>query len=232
MKITNGADIKRDENFKMLIYGKPGCGKTSAVNMLHGKTLLLDIDGTSQVLSGNPNVDIASIDEHLPEQSIREFGAYAKEKVNAGEYQNVVIDNISYYQSLWFTYEAKRTSRETVEVSEYERYTKDFHALIKAFKTLPCNVIFTAWETTREFKDETQTQVFNQFYPDIRFKAINVLVGTLPVVARIVNRITPETGEVKRGAILQESTEIYAKNQLDDRKACKLEELFNFEPCN
>lgn len=229
MKITNASEIKRDEKFKILIYGKPGAGKTSTVKNLKGKTLVLDIDGTSQVLSGCENIDVAKIEENKPEDSIKEFGKFAKEQVKKGTYQNVVIDNISYFQELWFTHEAKRTSRSSVEMSEYGRYLDIFQRLIKAFKTLDCNVVFTAWETQREIRDEAQLKVFNQFYPDVREKAINSLLGTLPVVARITSKVDVETGEIIRGAILHESNEVYAKNQIDNRKGCRLENLFEFE---
>lgn len=228
MEITNGADIKRDGNFKMLIYGKPGCGKTSTVNMLQGKTLLLDIDGTSQVLSGNPNVDVVAFEADDPHKFMLEFYGYAK----AYDYNNVVIDNISYYQKLWLIEKGKKSKSNMPEWKDYAVFDNHITEVIQAFKELNSNLILTAWESTRKISDETGMQTYNQFFPDLREKAINAVMGTLPVVARIVNRTDPETGEVKRGAILQESLEVYAKNQLDDRKACKLEELFNFEPCN
>ena len=52
IKITKATDINRTENWKVLLYGKPGLGKTSAIKGLSGKTLVLDLDGSSRVLAG------------------------------------------------------------------------------------------------------------------------------------------------------------------------------------
>jgi len=61
MKIISAKDIAAS-NGTYLIYGPPGSGKTTALAELPGKTLVLDIDRTSRVLKGKPNVDIAVID--------------------------------------------------------------------------------------------------------------------------------------------------------------------------
>ncbi|MBH0338679.1 DNA-binding protein, partial [Bacillus thuringiensis] len=49
MEITNGAAITKSKKAKIIIYSKPGNGKTTVAGLLPGKTLVLDIDGTSQV---------------------------------------------------------------------------------------------------------------------------------------------------------------------------------------
>ncbi len=40
MKITKAVDINRTQYWRVLLYGKPGLGKTSAVKGLKGKTLV------------------------------------------------------------------------------------------------------------------------------------------------------------------------------------------------
>ncbi|MEC2752678.1 AAA family ATPase, partial [Bacillus thuringiensis] len=70
MEITNGAEIIKSEKAKIIIYSKPGNGKTTVAGLLPGKTLVFDIDGTSQVLSGYKNVDVAKIDGENPHDSI------------------------------------------------------------------------------------------------------------------------------------------------------------------
>ena len=44
MKITNASNIELTENWRILIYGKPGIGKTTLIKQLKGKTLVLSLD--------------------------------------------------------------------------------------------------------------------------------------------------------------------------------------------
>lgn len=227
MKIKNGSEIKRDEQFKVLLYGKPGSGKTSTVNQLKGKTLLLDIDGTSQVLSGNPNVDVVEFEQENPQQCLIEFYGYAKANIN--DYQNIFIDNLSYYQTIWLKHAGSinKKNEGMPRMQDYAIFDNHILDVVQAFKQLPVNVVYTMWETQRQITDSTGQQSFNQFYPDLRDKSVNKILGTLPVVARILS-YKDEKGTVHRGAILEETIEVYAKNQLDDRKACPLSEVWNF----
>ncbi|MGR5991687.1 AAA family ATPase [Bacillus paranthracis] len=84
---------------KIIIYSKPGNGKTTVAGLLPGKTLVLDIDGTSQVLEGYENVDVAKIDGENPHDSILQF--YALAKANIVKYDNIFVDNLTHYQKLW-----------------------------------------------------------------------------------------------------------------------------------
>lgn len=227
MKIKNGSEIRRDEQFTALIYGKPGSGKTSTVRVLKGKTLILDIDGTSQVLSGLDNVDVVEFEQKDPREMLTEFYGYAK--ANVENYQNVFIDNISYYQKLWLKNAGLKNAKNEgmPRMQDYAIFDNHILDIVQAFKELPVNVIFTAWETQRQINDSTGMQTFNQFYPDLRDKALNSVMGTIPVVARITS-YKDENGETHRGAIFEETIEVYAKNQLDNRKSCPISEVWNF----
>jgi phage nucleotide-binding protein len=64
-----------------------------------------------------------------------------------------------------------------------------------------------------------------QFVPQVRDQVLNQLLGLTDVVGRI--KINPKTGG--RGAILEGNDSVYAKNRIDSRVVCPIEELFNFE---
>ena len=81
MEIKSATDILRDKDWRIMIYAKPGTGKTSLVQFLKGKTLVLDMDDSSKVLAGLPNVDVISFDRVKPHEFITEFIKEAPELV-------------------------------------------------------------------------------------------------------------------------------------------------------
>lgn len=219
MNLINSEEMTRDKNFKALIYAKPGTGKTSTVRFLEGKTLLLDVDNTSQVLSGLPGISIAKIDPNDPIDNMTKFFGYAKSKIK--EFDNIVIDNLTHYQKIWLMKKGENTKSGQPELQHYGIFDSHIINLISAFNNLDANVVYTAWETTRQIQLQSG-QLFNQFLPDIRDKAVNHVMGIVPVVARLVKN--PETDA--RGFILSETNGTFAKNQLDNREFSLQEDIF------
>ncbi|MBC1284134.1 AAA family ATPase, partial [Listeria welshimeri] len=168
----------------IMIYAKPGAGKTSTVQYLEGKTLLLDCDGTSKVLSGLPNITVANLNPRDPIQDMADFYGYAKAHIE--EYDNIVIDNLSHYQKLYLMFHGRKTKSGQPELQHYGIFDSYLIDLISAYNNLPkVNVVYTAWESTRQIQMESG-QLFNQFLPDIRDKVVNHIMGIVPVVARLV----------------------------------------------
>jgi phage nucleotide-binding protein len=217
LETTNGADITRSEKAKVIVYSKPGNGKTTVAGLLKGKTLVLDIDGTSQVLSGYANVDVAKIDGSDPHDSILKFFAHAK--ANVGKYDNIFIDNLTHYQKLWLLKKGENTKSGMPELKDYALLDNHLLKLVETFNTLDANVIFTAWETTRTITHD-DGQNYTQFIPDIRDKIVNHIMGIEHVVARLVKK-----ADGTRGFILDGDQSVFAKNHLDQRKGCLQEEL-------
>lgn len=62
MKITKASELEKGSNFSALIYAPPGTGKTSTIKYLPGRTLVIDVDRTTNVLSGEENIDIVYAD--------------------------------------------------------------------------------------------------------------------------------------------------------------------------
>ncbi|MGD6894315.1 AAA family ATPase [Bacillus infantis] len=217
METTNGADITRSEKAKVIIYSKPGNGKTTVAGLLKGKTLVLDIDGTSQVLSGYANIDMAKIDGSNPHDSILKFFAHAK--ANISKYENIFIDNLTHYQKLWLLKKGENTKSGMPELKDYALLYNHLLKLVETFNTLDANVIFTAWETTRTITHD-DGQNYTQFIPDIPDKIVNHIMGIEHVVARLVKK-----ADGTRGFILDGDQSVFAKNHLDQRKGCLQEEL-------
>ena len=203
----------------MLLYAKPGTGKTSTVRYLEGSSLLLDIDHTSQVLSGLPGISVVKIDPEKPTQQLVDFYGYAKAHIK--EYDNIVVDNLSHYQKLWLMEKGKNTKSGQPELQHYGIFDSHILNMISTFNNLDANIIYTSWEATRQIQLESG-QLFNQFLPDVREKVVNHVMGIIPVVARLVKN--PETNT--RGFLLSESNGTFAKNQLDNRDFALQEDIF------
>ena len=212
MEITNGSNIKKSKNANILIYSKPGDGKTTVAGLLPGKTLVLGIDHTTQVLSGYENVDVASIDGENVHDSILQFYAYAK--ANISKYDNIFLDNITHYQKLWLLNKAEKTKSGMPEMKDYALFDNHILRLFESFNALDANVIFTAWETVAEIVEQDNSK-YSRFVPDIRDKIVNHIMGIEHVVARLIKK-----ADGTRGFILQGDQSMFAKNHLSDAGHC------------
>lgn len=223
LNITSAKDLT-EKTATYLIYGSQGVGKTSSIKHLPGKTLVVDIDKSSRVLKGEENIDIVSIDTHnIWESWVETAAELIKNKELIAEYDNLVIDNISeLFRSALANLGRVGKNNRVPAMSDYQRVDFVIIDSLRALKKLPIRLFFTAWEEKDTYEAENG-QTFSQMSPEIRRTIKNNFLGLCDVVARLV--VAKRDDEEVRGFILQPTNEVVAKNRLDDRSGCPVEEL-------
>lgn len=217
--ITKKATDITDPKGTYLIYGAPGMGKTSSAKYFPGKTLVLDIDRTSNVLKGCPNIDIVEVDNL---DTYKFWSDLLKELVDQhkGKYDNIMVDNLSELERcILADFGRKGKNRGVPAQGDYQVMQFMVVNSLRYLKQMDCNIILTAWEETDLYTDSNGQQ-YNRSYPRINKKVVDNICGLCNVVGRLMIN-----SEGKRGFILTASNSTYAKNQLDDRKGCLQSEL-------
>lgn len=217
-----------DDTHTYLIYGNPGTGKTFSLGFLPGKTLVVDIDGSSSTLKKHPNAKNIHIHKIRASNIWDEWVAFVSDvKLNSEKfevYDNVAIDNVSeLFRSSLSDLGTKGKNDGVPNQGDYQK--SDFVLLrsLRVFNDINVRPVFTAWETTDQYTSP-DGQSFTRSMPDVRDKILNNFLGLSDVVARLV--VTKdENGKDKRGFILQPTQNVFAKNRVDDRKGCLVEDL-------
>lgn len=220
LNITKATDIKESKK-TYLIYGAPGVGKTSTLKYLKGKTLIIDVDKTSHVLKGTPNIDIYSLDTS---HAWKDWDKILLE-VGKLDYDNIVIDNITELERSFLSqlgFEGKNAG--VPSMANYQQVQYKVIRSLRYLKNQGKDIILTAWETSDSFTDADTGEEYTIILPDIQNKIRNNIMGLCDVVARLT--IQNKEDKLTRGFYLSPTRSIYAKNQIDDRKGCLQDELF------
>ena len=94
---------------------------------------------------------------------------------------------------------------------------------LRYMKSWGVNIVWTAWETAEAFTHPDGTQ-YTRLLPKISNKIVDNICGLCDVVGWIsVNK------DGEHGILLQAQSNIYAKNQIDVRSGCTVEDFIKFE---
>lgn len=216
-----------------LFYCAPGVGKSTALGIIasksEGRTLVLDVDRTfinamakMEVVQDLGKVDVVQID------NIHTFDDWTDTLVEldrmnqAGElaYENICVDNISELERCILSDLGSKGKNKGVPAqADYQYMQFKLVNSLRFMKSWGKNIYWTAWETTEQFVNPDGSS-YSRLYPKISAKIVDNICGLCDIVAKIgVNR------ERARGLILEATQNIYAKNQIDSRKGCKIEDF-------
>lgn len=237
MKITNiQENISGDMPYTALLYCPPGVGKSTAIGLIaeasKGKTLVLDIDRTIDKTLAKKEVvkDISKIDT-VKIDTINTFDDWSQTIVElqkmkeAGKlpYENIAVDNISELERCILSDLGSKGKNKGVPAqADYQYMQFKLVNSLRYMKQLGVNIIWTAWEDVRAIVSPDGTS-YSQLIPKMSMKIVDNICGLCDVVGKIM---------VKRdgthGILLEATTNIYAKNQIDSRKGCLVEEFSSF----
>ena len=219
MKILKAAEIK-PENLSVLIYGAPGMGKTTLLGRLPGRTLIIDADKGTSVLAGADAVDVVRVSEN-----ISEMPGILKELQCKCEYENVCLDSVSELERAMLAYFGRTGNNRGVPgLQDYQRVDYYIIDWCRQMRSLPCNVIFTAWEKYAEITSPNGEK-YTRASPMLRDKNVENICGLCDIVGRIVTKA--EDGE--RYVWLEGRADAVAKDRIHKRRYCKFGELLSGE---
>lgn len=228
---------KTKEPYTALLYCAPGVGKSTAIGLIaergEGKTLVLDIDRTitktlakREVVKDLSKIDVERIDNiHTWEAWSQTLAALGKLK-EAGklEYDTIAVDNISELERCILSDLGSQGKNKGVPAqADYQYMQFKLVNSLRFMKSLGVNVVWTAWETVEQFQNPDGSS-YSRLYPKCSAKIVDNICGLCDVVGKILAK-----QDGTRGIILEATQNIYAKNQIDNRKGCLVEDFVNFE---
>ena len=244
MKIQRINEINNDP-FTALLYCAPGVGKSTAIGLIaekgSGNTLVLDVDRTitRTLAKGEIVKDISKIlispienrgrnDERGISGTFKEWTdalqEITPEFLKANNITTVAVDNISELERCILSDLGSQGKNKGVPaMADYQYMQFKLVNSLRYMKSWGVNIVWTAWETTEDFIHPDGTK-YTRLIPKISTKIVDNICGLCDVVGKImINK------EGKHGIILEATQNIYAKNQIDGRKGCKVEDFPTFE---
>lgn len=244
MEIKKIVDLQTKQPYTALLYCPPGVGKSTAIGLIaeasEGNTLVLDIDRTisrtltkKEVVKDVGKIFVNQIDtlntfadwqNALDELSeMKEQGLLEKHNI-----QTIAVDNISELERCILSDLGSQGKNKGVpSMGDYQYMQFKLVNSLRQMKTLGVNIVWTAWESNRQIVD-TDGTAYTQLIPKISEKIVDNICGLCDVVGKIF-AIKGEDGETKRGIKLDATASVYAKNQIDSRKSCNVEDFIRFE---
>ncbi len=230
-------NISKNLPYTALLYCPPGVGKSTAIGLAaeqgEGKTLVLDIDRTidrtmakKEVVKDTSKLFSVKID------NVHTFDAWtntlkelkAMKDAGALDFETIAVDNISELERCILSDLGSQGKNKGVPaMGDYQYMQFKLVNSLRFMKSLGVNIIWTAWEDCAQFTMPDGTG-YSRLVPKISTKILDNICGLCDVVGKImVNK------DGQHGIILEAQQNIYAKNQIDSRKACKVENFINFE---
>lgn len=223
--------------YTALLYCKPGVGKSTAIGLIaensEGNTLVLDVDRTitrtlakGEVVKDTSKIFVTAIENRGKNDNAGIAGTFAAWSsvlqeltpafLKENDIRTIAVDNISELERcILADLGAQGKNKGVPAMADYQYMQFKLVNSLRYMKSLGCNIIWTAWESVEAFTHPDGTQ-YSRLMPKVSNKIVDNICGLCDVVGWIhVNK------DGEHGILLEATQNIYAKNQIDMRKACR-----------
>ena len=232
-------DELKNEPYTGLLYCPPGVGKSTAIGLIaegsDGNTLVLDIDRTisrtlakQEVVKDTSKILVQQIDNINTFDNwtltLKEIGQNDCKFLKDNNITTVAVDNISELERCILSdLGAKGKNKGVPAMADYQYMQFKLVNSLRYMKSWGVNIVWTAWEVAEDFTHPDGTK-YTRLMPKISAKIVDNICGLCDVVGKIlINK------EGQHGILLEATQNIYAKNQIDTRKGCKVNEFIKWE---
>jgi phage nucleotide-binding protein len=246
MELKTIDEIKNDP-YTALLYCPPGIGKSTAIGLIaeasEGNTLVIDVDRTigktlakGEIVKDASKVKVVQVENRGKGQgTVGTFDSWTDiltngitpEFLKENDIKTVAVDNISELERCILADLGSQGKNKGVPaMADYQYMQFKLVNSLRLMKSWGVNIVWTAWETVMEIVNIDGSK-YAKFVPKMSNKIVDNICGLCDVVGRIV--AVPEGDSIKHGIILEGDQRQYAKNQIDTRKGCTVEDFVNFE---
>lgn len=183
---------ERDPWINMLLYGHPGAGKTVLAGSADAVDEMCDVvvvdveGGTMSLQSFFPQVEVVRV------KNFQEMGSvYQELKRMQHPYKTVVLDSLTEIQKMSMQgimkeVIAKEPERdpEVPSVREWGKNGEQTRAMVRAFRDLPMNVIFTALA----IEEKNPKTGLTEFRPSLNGKLSREVSGFMDIVGYVYTK--------------------------------------------
>lgn len=233
-------EMSGQKPYTALLYCAPGVGKSTAIGLIaeasEGNTLVLDVDRTivrtlekKEIVQDTSKVYVQQIDNVNTFDDwtnvLKDLGEMHKSgKLAEMNIKTIAVDNISELERCILSdLGSKGKNKGVPAMADYQYMQFKLVNSLRYMKSWGVNIVWTAWETVEDFTHPDGTR-YSRLYPKISAKILDNICGLCDVVGKIlINK------EGQHGILLEATQNIYAKNQIDSRKACKVEDFTKFQ---
>lgn len=216
--------------YTALLYCRPGVGKSTAIGLIaeksEGNTLVLDVDRTitrtlakGEVVKDISKVLVQEIDNIDTFNNWTEtLDSITPEWLAKNNIKTVAVDNISELERCILSdLGSKGKNKGVPAMADYQYMQFKLVNSLRKMKSWGINIVWTAWEIAEDYTHPDGTR-YTRLVPKISAKIVDNICGLCDIVGWIcVNK------DGEHGILLDATQNIYAKNQIDDRKNCKVE---------